>query len=115
MLGVISSAVTDAQPVFDMIAESAANSARPNSALSIALMARISHFVAHRSLTPEVLEINRRAYPAPPNRSSVASRAILERRIVQIPDVSADPEYGLAEMAAIAGLSQCRGRPDIAR
>ncbi|MGB7857916.1 MAG: GAF domain-containing protein, partial [Pseudolabrys sp.] len=61
------------------------------------------HFVAHRSLTPEVLEINRRAYPAPPNRNSVASRAILERRIVQIPDVSADPEYGLAEMAAIAG------------
>ena len=103
VLGVISSSVTDAQPVFDMIAESAARLCEAQFCFVYRFDGENLHFVAHRSLTPEVLEINRRAYPAPPNRSSVASRAILERRIVQIPDVSADPEYGLAEMAAIAG------------
>ncbi|MGB8636732.1 MAG: GAF domain-containing protein, partial [Pseudolabrys sp.] len=103
VLGVISSSVTDAQPVFDMIADSAARLCEAQFCFVYRFDGENLHFVAHRSLTPEVLEINRRAYPAPPNRSSVASRAILERRIVQIPDVSADPEYGLAEMAAIAG------------
>src|SRR5260370_30590831 len=64
---------------------------------------QLLHFVAHRSLTAEVLEINRRAYPAPPSRGSVAARAILERNVVQIPDVNADPGYALGAMAAAGG------------
>ena len=103
VLGVISSSVTDAQPVFDMIADSAAKLCEAQFCFVYRFDGQLLHFVAHRSVTPEVLELNRRAYPAPPTRNSVASRAILERRIVQVPDVSADPEYGLADMAAIAG------------
>ena len=103
VLSVISSSVTDAQPVFDMIADSAAKLCEAQFCFVYRFDGELLHFVAHRSVTPEVLELNRRAYPAPPTRNSVASRAILERRIVQVPDVSADPEYGLAEMAAIAG------------
>src|SRR5262249_46663286 len=64
---------------------------------------QLLHFVAHRSLTDEVLEINRRAYPAPPSQRSVAARAILERRLVQIPDVNADPDYALGAMAGGGG------------
>ena len=103
VLGVISSSVTDAQPVFDMIADSAAKLCEAQFCFVYRYDGQLLHFVAHRSVAPDVLEMNRRAYPAPPTRNSVASRAILERRIVQVPDVSADPEYGLAEMAAIAG------------
>ncbi len=103
VLGVISSSVTDAQPVFDMIADSAAKLCEAQFCFVYRFDGQLLHFVAHRSVTPEVLELNRRAYPAPPTRNSVASRAILERRIVQVPDVSADPEYGLADMAAVAG------------
>ena len=103
VLSVISSSVTDAQPVFDMIADSAAKLCEAQFCFVYRFDGELLHFVAHRSVTPEVLELNRRAYPAPPTRNSVASRAILERRIVQVPDVSADPEYGLVEMAAIAG------------
>jgi len=103
VLGVISSSVTDAQPVFDMIADSAARLCEAQFCFVYRFDGELLHFVAHRSVTPDVLEMNRRAYPAPPTRNSVASRAILERRIVQVPDVRADPEYGLAEMAAIAG------------
>src|SRR5262249_9037542 len=61
------------------------------------------HFVAHHSLTPEMLEMNRRAYPAPPSRRTAAARAILERDFVQIPDISADPEYVLGAMSVVGG------------
>ena len=69
------------------------------------------HFVAHRSVAPEVLELNRRRYPGPPDRGTVAARAILERKIVQVPDVGADPEYDLGDMAAIAGYRSAAAVP----
>jgi two-component system NtrC family sensor kinase len=103
VLSVISSSVTDAQPVFNMIAENAARLCDAQFCFVYRFDGKLLHFVAHRSLTPEVLELNQRSYPAPPSRGSVAARAILERRIVQIPDVSADPEYALGKMAAVGG------------
>src|SRR5262249_46942395 len=62
---------------------------------------QLLHFVAHHSVTPEVLEMNRRAYPAPPSRKSAAARAILERGFVQVPDINADPDYMLGAMAVV--------------
>jgi GAF domain-containing protein len=111
VLGVISSSVMDAQPVFDMIAENATKLCDAQFCFVYRFDGELLHFVAHRSVAPEVVEINRRKYPAPPNRNSVASRAILERKIVQIPDVGADPEYGLAEMAALAGYRSAAAVP----
>ena len=103
VLNVISRSPTDVQPVFDMIAESAARLCEAQFCFVYRFDGQLLHFVAHRSLTPEVLEINQRAYPAPPSRRSVAARAILERRVVQIPDVNADPDYALGAMAAAGG------------
>ena len=111
VLGVISGSVTDAQPVFDMIADSAAKLCEAQFCFVYRFDGQLLHFVASRSVTPEVLDLNRRAYPSPPNRGNVASRAILERRVVQIPDVSADPEYALSDMAAIAGYRSAVGVP----
>jgi GAF domain-containing protein len=111
VLGVISSSVTDAQPVFDMIADSAAKLCEAQFCFVYRFDGELLHFVASRSVTPEVLELNRRAYPSPPNRGNVASRAILERRVVQIPDVSVDSEYALSDMAAIAGYRSAVGVP----
>ena len=62
---------------------------------------QLLHFVAHHSLTPEVFEMNRRAFPAPPSRRSAAARALLERGFVQIPDINADPDYTLGPMAVV--------------
>jgi GAF domain-containing protein len=103
VLRVISRSPTDVQPVFDMIAESAARLCEAQFCFVYRFDGQLLHFVAHRSLTAEVLEINRRAYPAPPSRRSVAARAIFERKLVQIPDVNADPEYALGAMAAVGG------------
>ena len=111
VLTVISRSPTDAQPVFDMIAESAARLCEAQYCFVYRFEAQLLHFVAHHGLTAEVLEINRRAYPAPPSRKSVAARAVLERSVVQIPDVNADPDYALGAMAAAGGYHSAAAVP----
>src|SRR5262245_24222896 len=101
VLRVISRSPTDAQPVFDMIAESAARLCEGQFCFVYRFDGQLLHLVAHHSLTPEVLEMNRRAYPAPPSRRSAAARAILERGFVQIPDINTDPDYALGAMAVV--------------
>jgi two-component system NtrC family sensor kinase len=111
VLNVISRSLTDIQPVFDMIAESAARLCEAQYCFVYRFDEHLLHFVAHHGLTADVLEINRRAYPALPSRKSVAARAILERSFVQIPDVFADPDYALGTMAAVGGYRSAVGVP----
>src|SRR6516164_2944510 len=101
VLKVISRSPTDVQPVFDMIAERARRLCDGQFCFVYRFDGQLLHFVAHHSLTPEVLEMNRRAYPAPPSRRSAAARAILERGFVEIPDINADPDYVLGAMAVV--------------
>src|SRR5215475_7534740 len=103
VLNVISRSPTDVQRVFDMIAESAVRLCEGQFCAVYRFDDQLLHFVAHHSLTPEMLEMNRRAYPAPPSRRTAAARAILERDFVQIPDISADPEYVLGAMSVVGG------------
>src|SRR5262249_9293480 len=111
VLRIISRSPTDAQPVFDMIAESAARLCEGQFCFVYRFDGQLLHFVAHHSLTPEVIEINRRAFPQPPSRKSVAARAILEQSVVQIPDVYTDPDYALGELAAVCGYRSGIGIP----
>ena len=111
VLNVISRSLTDLQPVFDMIAESAARLCDAQYCFVYRFDDHLLHFVAHHGLTADVLEINRRAFPALPSRKSVAARAILERSVVQIPDVNADPDYALGTMAAVGGYRSAVGVP----
>src|SRR5216684_581120 len=111
ILRVIPQSPTDVQPVFDMIAESAARLCEAQYCFVYRFEGQLLHFVAHHGLTAEVLEINRSAYPAPPGRRSVAARAVLERSVVQIPDVDADPDYALGAMAAAGGYHSAAAVP----
>ena len=111
VLKVISRSPTDVQPVFDMIAESAARLCEAQFCFVYRFDGQLLHFVAHHSLTPEVLEINRRAFPAPPSRMNAAARSILERGLVQIPDVNADPDYALGAMAVAGGYRSAAAVP----
>ena len=111
VLRVISRSPTDVQPVFDMIAESAARLCEAQFCFVYRFDGQLLHFVAHRSLPAEVLEFIRREFPAPPSRRSVPARAILERSFVQIPDVNADPDYALGGMAAVGGYRSAAGVP----
>jgi hypothetical protein len=58
VLRVIRRSPTDAQPVFDMIAESAARLCAAQFCFVYQFDGQLLHFVAHHSVTPEVLEIN---------------------------------------------------------
>jgi len=111
VLKVISRSPTDVQPVFDMIAESAARLCEGQFCFVYRFDGQLLHFVAHHSLTPEVLEMNRRAYPAPPSRRSAAARAILERSFVQIPDINSDPDYVLGAQAMVGHYRSVVGAP----
>ena len=111
VLRVISRSPTDVQPVFDMIAESAARLCEAQFCFVYRFDGQLLHFVAHRSLPAEVLEFIRGEFPAPPSRRSVPARAILERSFVQIPDVNADPDYALGGMAAVGGYRSAAGVP----
>ena len=111
VLRVISRSPTDVQPVFDMIAESAARLCEAQFCFVYRFDGQLLHFVAHRSLPAEVLEFIRREFPAPPSRRSVPARAILERSFVQIPDINADPDYALGGMAAVGGYRSAAGVP----
>src|SRR5215471_7024258 len=111
VLKVISRSPTDVQPVFDMIAESAARLCEGQFCFVYRFDGQLLHFVAHHSLTPEVLEMNRRAYPAPPSRRTAAARAILERGFVQIPDINSDPDYILGAQAVVGDYRSVVGVP----
>ncbi len=111
VLRVIRRSPTVVQPVFDMIAESAAKLCAAQFCFVYRFDSELLHFVGHHSVTPELIEINRRAFPQPPSRRSVAARAILERSVVQIPDVNVDPDYGLGELAAVGGYRSAIGIP----
>src|SRR5262249_27546933 len=97
----ISRSPTDVQPVFDMIAESAARLCEGQFCFVYRFDGQLLHFVAHHSLTPEVIEINRRAFPQPPSRKSVAASAIPEQSVAQSPDVDAAPSASCPRSAHI--------------
>ena len=111
ILRVIRASPTDVQPVFDMIAESASRLCEAQFCFVYRFDGQLLHFVAHHSVSPKAVEINRRAFPQPPSRKSVAARAILEQSVVQISDVDADPDYALGELAAVCGYRSAIGVP----
>jgi signal transduction histidine kinase len=49
--------------------------------------------------------------PIKADRSSVSGRALLESRVVQIPDVKADPEYAFVEAQRLGGFRTALGVP----
>jgi len=92
VLNVISRSTTDVQPVFDAIATSAARLFNPCEITLTTLHDGELHWKATASLgrPVEAIERARRIYPLPFDPiNSPSSRAIHERRIIEIPDAMA--------------------------
>ena len=104
ILKVISGSPTDVQPVFDTIVSSAVRLCDGLFSALFQFDGELIHQVAQHNFTPEALEEVRRVYPARPSRKHGAARAILDRAIVHIPDVEADPEYQILGLARAVGL-----------
>ncbi len=105
ILRVISSSPTDVQPVFQSIAES---SVRLSGALFGSVYrfdGELIHMVAHHNYPPAALEFSQRSFPTPPSRQAFTARAILERAVVHVPDVSQDTERLEArDLAQVVGF-----------
>jgi PAS domain S-box-containing protein len=104
ILKVISSSPTDVQPVFDTIVESAVRLCDGLFSALFRYDGELIHQVAQHNFTAEGLEEVRRLYPVRPSRDHGSARAILERAIVHIPDVEADPEYRHRHLTRAVGL-----------
>jgi signal transduction histidine kinase len=93
ILRVISSSPTDVQPVFDTIIRSAATLCSATFGNVQRFDGEFMHLVAHYSHSPEWLASMQQLYPRRPDRTQSASRAVLSRGVVHVPDVLEDPEY----------------------
>ena len=104
VLGVISRSPTDVQPVFDMIAQSAAYLCEAQFCFVYRYDGQLLHFVAHYGITEESAGIVRNTFPVAPTRGSAAERAVLNLEVAQIPDLSLDDEFSHRAAAAFSGL-----------
>jgi two-component system NtrC family sensor kinase len=104
VLGVISRSPTDVQPVFNMIAQSAARLCEAQFCFVYRYDGELLHFVAHHGITEESADIVRNTFPVAPTRGSAAERAILYLDVAQIPDLTLDGEFTHRAAAAFSGL-----------
>ena len=102
VLRAISHSAMDAQPVFETIAESAVRLSGALFGSVYRFDGELIHMTAHHNYPETALEFSRRYFPARPSRQSFTGRAILERAVVHVPDVSQDQERLQAEDLANA-------------
>ena len=92
ILRLISNSRTDARPVFELIARHATRLCGATFSIVYQFDGELIHIVAHDNLTPAALEELHRSYPLPPSDESLVARGILERSVVHVSDVDAEPD-----------------------
>src|SRR5438128_696868 len=89
VLRVISLSPRDAQPVFDAIAQSALRLCDGHMSAVYRFDGKLIDCIAYHNWKVEGLEALRRVYPRPPSRDTQVTEAILDRRVVHVPDLDA--------------------------
>ncbi len=101
ILRVIARSPSDAQPVFDTIAAAAMKLCNAKSANVFTFDGELLQVATILAAVPQAADAVRRIFPRPPDRGSAASRAVLMRNVVTIPDVLLDADFafrGLGEL-----------------
>ena len=93
VLRVISSSPTDVQPVLDAIVQSATRLCDATFGTAHRFEGQLVTLDAHHGMTSDQFEVGKQRFPIPATRETAAGRAISDRRVIQIEDVRADPEY----------------------
>jgi PAS domain S-box-containing protein len=110
VLKVISRSTVDLETVLDTLAETVTRLCRANHTAMWRRRGDLYHCVTAYSLAPEAREFFL-THPFSPGRGTTAGRVGLERRVVHIPDVLADPEYTYTEGQRLAGSRTMLGIP----
>ena len=104
ILRVISTAATDPQPVFDLIAESATKLCGAEVCTVTQFDGEWVRIGAIYGSNAVGIEALRQTFPMRPSAAGGAARAIRDRAMVHIPDVRADPHYKIQEAALTSGF-----------
>ena len=105
ILRVISSSPSDIQPVFDAIAQSAGRLCGGDFSVALRYDGELLHRGSEAHATAEGLQAIQRLFPLRPSRAFVTARAVLDRAVVHVPDVQADPEMDQPVAAALRNRS----------
>src|SRR5215813_949917 len=100
ILRVIASSPTDIQPVLDAVAESAARLCESIDAQIWRVEGDMQRKVASYGVVSSVLGVGERR---PIRRGSASGRAILDRQIIHIPDITAEREEDYADVRRAVG------------
>jgi GAF domain-containing protein len=93
VLRVISSSPTNIQPVFEAIVQSATRLCDASFGSAHQFEKHLITLDAQHGMTPEQLQIGKERFPTSATRETAVGRAIMDRRVIHIEDVSTDPEY----------------------
>ena len=112
LLKVISRSTFDLQVVLETLVESAAKLCEADKGAIYRPTEKDGRYyvVASYRHTPEYREFQKNLTLAP-GRSSLVGRVLLEGKSVQIPDVLADPEFTLRELARVGDFRSVLGVP----
>ena len=112
ILRAISRSPTDAQPVFDVIVESACRLCDGVFATALRFDGELLHNMADHGFTPEARHAIMTAFPRKPGPDSMSGRAILARDVAQSEDVTADAQATTSrELSGLLGFRSQIGVP----
>jgi len=110
VLKVISRSTFDLQAVLHTLVESAARLCDADRATIARQQGGVFFRMEAYGVSPEFIEYAR-TMPVEPERGSAIGRALLERKVIHIPDVQADPEYNWAEAQRFGSFRTNLGVP----
>ena len=93
ILRVISSSPTDIQPVFDAIVRNAVRLCGGEHSVAARFDGEQLHALAFHGFSPGAMHVAARMFPMRPGMQNLTGRAVLQRDVVVIPDMLADPDY----------------------
>ena len=110
VLQLISRSDSELQPVLETLLATAARLCAADSAMIFLLGDGFYRLVASHGFSPEYKALVERT-PISPGRGTLTGRTVVERRAVQIEDITADPEYEWTESKEIGGFHTVLGLP----